>query len=167
MYIYLNRYHIMFILLGYGSMNIQELTYPYMNGMLEGVGWSLREKLEATEYILKYQCTSCVRSLMLLVLSQGQAELDQCMVFSLSRSGCVQVRLTGELLGRFCVGTTVQPVWNLKRTGYATSLSYFSTLVSFPSLPFSAFSLENCPVVLEYKHMTATCPKAPTGLGVL
>jgi hypothetical protein len=42
-----------------------------------------------------------VMSLMLLVLSQGQAELNQCMVFSLSCSDGVQVRLTGEPLERF------------------------------------------------------------------
>jgi hypothetical protein len=43
--------------------------------------------------------STSVRSLMLLVLSQEQAELDQCMVFSLSHSNGVPVRLTGESLG--------------------------------------------------------------------
>jgi hypothetical protein len=37
--------------------------------------------------------------LTILVLSQGQAELDQCMVFSLSRSDSVQVRFDWGIAG--------------------------------------------------------------------
>jgi hypothetical protein len=36
--------------------------------------------------------TMYVNGLTILVLSQGQAELNQCMLFSLSRSDSVQVR---------------------------------------------------------------------------
>jgi hypothetical protein len=40
-----------------------------------------------------------VRSLMILVLSQGQSELDQCVVFRVSCSEGLQVRLSWGLAG--------------------------------------------------------------------
>jgi hypothetical protein len=73
-----------------------DTTFKGVSQFTQQARWSL---MAAHNAILEHRIDQTVRSLMLLVLSQGQAELDQCMVSSLPRSDGVQVRLTGELPG--------------------------------------------------------------------